>query len=231
MGGRNACGDALMAELGSALRQSRERIGVSKSELARRLGVSNPTIVKRESGQSDLPGAAIQQVARETGCIIMATPNGWQVLDAPPAIPANPDRDEPLRLGPRIPIAGQGGAGLGRLNEDVITEFWSPGDSWFRQLDALVRVVGDSMSPLLRDGDYVGVRLGDDYRRGDVVVAEIGPEHEAVVKVYAGGDEDEAIVFLNSANPLHEHLVLPADDARIVGVALGAWRPGRLRLK
>lgn len=218
-----------MLDLATALRKSRERIGVSKSELARRLGVANPTIVKRESGQIDLPGAAIQQVARETGCVIMATPDGWQVVDAPPSIPEHPDRDEPLRVGPRIPIAGQGGAGLGRLNEGVITEFWSPAGDWFRHLDALVRVVGESMSPLLRDGDYVGVRLGQEYRRGDVVIAEVGPEHEAVVKVYAGADDDW--LFLNSANPDHEHLNLPADQARIVGVALGAWRPGRIRLK
>lgn len=220
-----------MPDLATALRDGRARAGVSQTELARRLSVSRTTVLMREKGSVDLPASNLQDIARETGCVIMATPDGWQVLDAPPTIPANPDRDEPLRLGPRIPIAGQGGAGLGRLNEDVITEFWSPGGDWFRHLDALVRVVGDSMSPLLRDGDYVGVRLGEDYRRGDVVVAEIGPEHEAIVKVYAGGDEDEAVVFLNSANPLHEHLVLPADDARIVGVALGAWRPGRLRLK
>jgi phage repressor protein C with HTH and peptisase S24 domain len=79
------------------------------------------------------------------------------------------------------------------------------------------------MEPLLRAGDWVGVRLEQRFRRGDLVVAEIGLGGEVVVKRF-GGVRD-GWLQLQSVNPDHDHIVVRADQGRVRGLVWGLWRP------
>ena len=69
-----------------------------------------------------------------------------------------------------------------------------------------IRVTGDSMSPLYREGDRVVVdRAVTDVRKGDRVVVQT-TDGEVMVKEYAGGGSARA--HLHSLNPDHPPRVL-----------------------
>lgn len=215
-----------MSELARLLAQLRQTAGLTQQQLAERLGVKPAVISMREHGRTDLPARQLEQFAAACGAALLLTAEGWFLVQPPPAVPPNPERDQPLRLGPDIAVGGSGAAGGGVLGPQVVREFWNAGERWFRELDALVRIDGHSLEPTLRHGDWVGVRLGAPYRPGDIVVAELGDRREVVVKVYAG--EVSGFLVLNSINPAHAPVIAKLGEAEIVGPAWGAWRPGRL---
>lgn len=112
-------------------------------------------------------------------------------------------------------------AGTGR-------ELWDePADAWLAippevapgQHVALT-VRGDSMTPLLHDGDTLLVRVGSELAIGDVVVAR-RPDDGYVVKRVAHVTCDG--VVLGSDNPAYADLVIPRDPALVVGVVVLRW--------
>lgn len=73
-----------------------------------------------------------------------------------------------------------------------------------------IRVTGESMAPLYREGDRVIVdRARSDVRKGDRVVVQ-ARDGQVMVKEYAGGGS--ARVHLRSLNPAFEAIVLPRRD-------------------
>jgi phage repressor protein C with HTH and peptisase S24 domain len=112
-------------------------------------------------------------------------------------------------------------AGVGRDLWDEPADAWLevPADVPPGQHVALA-VHGDSMRPLLHDGDTLLVRLGAEVATGDVVVAR-RPDHGYVVKRVAAITADAW--RLASDNAAYEEFTLPRDPALLVGTVVLRW--------
>jgi phage repressor protein C with HTH and peptisase S24 domain len=112
-------------------------------------------------------------------------------------------------------------AGVGR-------ELWDePCDRWVPLPEGspdgkyvALRVTGDSMVPLLHDGDTILVKLGDEVVPDAVVVARV-PDGGYVVKRVGGiaGSRVELVSF----NPDYPPIVIPRDPSLVLGTVLLRW--------
>ena len=112
-------------------------------------------------------------------------------------------------------------AGVGR-------ELWEePCDRWVPLPEGspdgkyvALRVTGDSMVPLLHDGDTILVKLGDELVPDSVVVARV-PDGGYVVKRVGGIAGSR--VELESFNPEYPPIVIPRDPSLVLGTVLLRW--------
>jgi len=112
-------------------------------------------------------------------------------------------------------------AGIGR-------ELWDePCDRWIPLPDGTpdgryvaLRVTGDSMVPLLHDGDTILVKLGDELVPDAVVVARV-PDGGYVVKRVGGVVGSR--VELASLNADYPPIVIPRDPSLVLGTVLLRW--------
>ena len=114
-------------------------------------------------------------------------------------------------------------AGAGRVLWDEPCERWiaippevPPGEH------VALPVRGDSMQPMLHDGDTLLVRIGSACTAGDVVVAR-QPDDGYVVKRVGG--RDAAGLRLIADNKEYPDVLLPDDPALVVGVVVLRWCP------
>lgn len=107
-------------------------------------------------------------------------------------------------------------------------ELWDePADAWLEVPAGVapgqhvaLSVRGDSMHPLLHDGDRLLVRLGSDVVAGDVIVAR-RPDDGYVVKRVASVTADA--LRLASDNAAYADFTLPRDPALVVGTVVLRW--------
>ena len=112
-------------------------------------------------------------------------------------------------------------AGVGRELWDEPCERWIPlpHDAPDGRYVAL-RVTGDSMVPLLHDGDTILVKLGDEIVPDAVVVARV-PDGGYVVKRVGGIAGSR--VELESLNPDYPPIVIARDPSLVLGTVLLRW--------
>ncbi len=85
----------------------------------------------------------------------------------------------------------------------------------------VLRVQGNSMiDEQIRDGDFVVVESRDTARDGETVVALVEGTDATLKRLYRDGPT----VRLEPANPTMEPIVVPAQDVRVQGVAVGVIR-------
>lgn len=150
-----------------------------------------------------------------------------QVSGAPLSIPA-PEREQgsgvlvvtPGASAPWVQLATA--AGIGR-------EIWDEEcDSWVSVPDDLPRgkyvalnVRGDSMLPLLHDGDTVLVAMGSPHRTGSIVLARTDEGYvvKRLERVTTRG------VYLRSLNPQHGSVVIKDIPKPIIGSVVLRWCP------
>jgi hypothetical protein len=120
---------------------------------------------------------------------------------------------------PLIELGVAAGTGRELLEEPSDTRVGLPPEAAPGRYVAL-RVVGDSMRPLLHSGDVVLVALETSVSAGAVVVAR-HPDHGYVVKrmgrPLAWGTP------LESINPAYPPLLLPADAGAVIGRVVLRW--------
>lgn len=216
--------------LEQALVDVRKRADLSQADVARIVDITQPIVSLRESGRRRTPAEDLSTLAQATGLTIAATPDGWQVLDAVPRQRSDPWREEPATPQTReqveLMVFGRVSAGAGIVNYDG-GQWLDLVDIWRRSIDGVAQVTGDSMEPLLRDGDWVGVRLHEMPRVGDIAVFRNGWHDEVQIKGWGGEFGDEAV--LRSVNPRYGLVRHPMAQLDVLGVAVGLLRPGRLR--
>jgi phage repressor protein C with HTH and peptisase S24 domain len=126
------------------------------------------------------------------------------------------------RASRRAPVIELGiAAGVGRELWDEPAEAWVelPDDSPSGEYVAL-RIVGDSMAPLMHTGDTVLVRRGADVRRDTVIVAR-HPDDGYVCKRVSRILRDT--IELSSLERGRSRIVIPRDPSYIVGTVLLVW--------
>lgn len=134
---------------------------------------------------------------------------------------AEQDRPRPVRTGP-VPMVELGiAAGVGR-------ELWDePVSSWVEMPSQMppgeyvaLKIVGNSMAPLMHTGDTVLVRVGSDLQRDTVIVAR-HPDDGYVCKRVRR--IRRTVIELSSLEPGRPLIVIPRDPACIVGTVVLVW--------
>lgn len=85
--------------------------------------------------------------------------------------------------------------------------------------DEVVVIKGNSMEPLIMDGEQVFIRHQPSVENGEIAIVAILDDGITCKKVYY--DDAEGTVTLESVNDDYEDMIFPVEDIRIIGKVLG----------
>ena len=194
------------------LKELREKLGVSQSKMADRLGVSLKTYQRYEQEGYKIPERVLRQIEvtfsvnpswlRE-GKGEMFKPKGEGEIIATPEFVIKP-----------IPLIAEGEAGLGAFIPNLAEPekvIWFPVPAkWAGHKLFFVRVVGNSMEPRIFDQDTVLVDKDVPIGKGDLVAALL-KNGELVIKRIR---RKNGFVFLESINPAYEPIIVKDKDIK-----------------
>ncbi len=182
-----------------------------RRHLARFFGVEEAALSELE-GKSYIPSAAPK------------------LRDAPRLRDAPMSNDDWVEV-PRLALeasAGPGAVGAALGGQEIRFDAFQFSRRWLREQGlepghlSAIRVMGDSMEPLLRDGDEILVDRAQRPFREGVHVLRLGDVLH-VKRVQAG---QPGRMLLISANPAYEPLDVAMDDVELIGRVV--WKSGRL---
>lgn len=203
--------------LGERITAARKAAGLSKSELARRLGRSPSAVTQWESGETKaLRGESLIGIAQATGVRAewLETGRGPMRADAVDNVTSGPE------LRGKVPLISWTTAGTWADVED-----WHPvgnGEEWVYTTARVgphafaLRVIGDSMEPRIPDGSIVILDPDKSFHHGAIVLAKRTTDQQATLKQLW---YDGATPQLRPLNPRYPILDMPP-DTRIIGVAV-----------
>lgn len=181
-------------EIKDILSQRRKELNLTMKQVADKVGVSEGTISRWESGKiADMRRDKIMAYAQALN-ISPAVIMGWDDV----ASPSNAKKNS--RLGKRVPVLGRVAAGIpidaieDILDWEDISEDMSKTGEFFG-----LRIKGDSMEPRIVEGDTVIVRSQSDADSGDVVIVQVNGDQATCKRLakYASG------ISLISFNPAY----------------------------
>jgi phage repressor protein C with HTH and peptisase S24 domain len=123
---------------------------------------------------------------------------------------------------PYVDLAAAAGTGR-ELWDEPVEEWLIPAEGAPRLRALAMRISGESMEPLLHDGDTVLVELTPALVRGRIVVARRPDDGYVCKRVECIGRRD---VLLASLNRACEDVTIPRDERLIVGTVRVAWKAG-----
>lgn len=188
------------------IKKKRQSLGMTMKQLAEKVGVSEATISRWESGN-------IGNMRRDNLNALIAALNvtpeeilfDWEDM---------PDL-EPTALGRRIPVYGRVAAGIPIEAVENIVDYEEIPASWTGDYAALV-VRGDSMSPRILDGDVLIVKRQDDAESGDIVVAMVNGEDATVKRLIKYTDG----IMLQALNPAYEPMYFSKENKESIPVTI-----------
>lgn len=133
------------------------------------------------------------------------------------------------RCAPMLDLRAAAGVGRELWDEPCTSWLELPDDVPSGQHVALT-VSGDSMEPLLHEGDTILIKLDPEVRRGAVVVARRPDDGYVVKRVSRVGPK---VVELASLNAGYPPIRIPRRDDLVLGTVLMCWRqdPGTRQLE
>lgn len=182
-------------EIKDILSQRRKELNLTMKQVAERVGVSEGTISRWESGKiADMRRDKIMAYAQALN-ISPAVIMGWDESGSSSSAQKN------HHTGKRIPVLGRVAAGIpidaiaDVLDWEEISDDMSSTGEFFG-----LRIKGDSMQPRIVEGDVVIVRQQQDAESGDVVIVQVNGDQAACKRLakYASG------ISLISFNPAYE---------------------------
>lgn len=194
---------------GKRLKELRLSANMTQSELANKLGVTHPTIVRYEKGDV---GSMKTSIISKLATIFDVSPvyilgMDYQEMDIEPIVKVN-----------RLPILGNVCAGDGMWCEENFDGYFYV-DRNLSQADFTLIVNGDSMSgDGISDGDKVFVKKTNVVENGKIAIVLLTDTNEVVVKRVYVRDED---VFLQSSNPDYKPIV--TKNFMILGKLVGFY--------
>lgn len=210
-----------MNDPGPLVRRLRKEKGWDTRQLAEKLGMSYSNLAKKERGEIRVTDEEREQLATIFGLTLEEFDRRWK---PPPA--------GRTRGGPGIPVINRANAGLVIDYEEYGVdsgqgfEYLDWGDLTDRDAFAVI-VVGDSMQPILHDGDYLVLVPRDPYEDHRPPV-----QNGAIVLIrftqLAGGGgflcrwhaERDGRVLLTKDNPKHKPRVCRREDIEQLAVAV-----------
>lgn len=183
--------------IGLLISTKRKERGLTQKELASRVGVSEATISRWESGEiKNMKRKFVGALADALGVsplLFMDWPNGSAEADISSAPAAS------LRKGNRIPVLGRVAAGIPIEAVQDIEDYEDIPAAWGdpREYFAL-KIQGHSMEPRICDGDIVIAQKMPDVDSGNVAVVLVDGE-DATVKQVKKSDEGITLIGWNPA--------------------------------
>ena len=181
-------------EIKDILSQRRKELNMTMKQVADKVGVSEGTISRWESGKiADMRRDKIMAYAQALN-ISPAIIMGWDNVDSS-------STSESIHAGKRIPVLGSVAAGIpidaieDVLDWEDISEDMAKTGEFFG-----LRIKGDSMQRRLVEGDVVIVRQQSDADSGDVVIVQVNGDKATCKRLakYSSG------ISLISFNPAYE---------------------------
>ncbi|MEP7222061.1 MAG: S24 family peptidase [Novosphingobium sp.] len=128
---------------------------------------------------------------------------------------------------PRLPLGASAGPGTFAHDEQPVDAFrfstrWLRSQGFDPAMLSAINVAGDSMEPLLRDGDEILVDRTPRPLRDGIHVIRVGDA--LMVKRVQSGLPGR--VVLESENPAYRSIELPPEDVAVIGRVV--WKSGRL---
>lgn len=193
--------------MGERIKQLRLEKGLTQEELGKYIGVKKAAIMKYEKGNvKNMKRSAIETLSN----LFNVTPSYLMCLDESKV------NEEDKKI-VKIPILGTVKAGYDWLAEENVVDYITlkeelPNvDEYFG-----LRITGDSMLPLLSDGDLVIVHDQDDVESGQTAVVLINGEEATVKKVVKTNDGIE----LHSMNPYYPTKKFTYEDMKKIPVKI-----------
>lgn len=183
-------------DFGAKIKSLRMELGLTLEEVGKIVGVGKSTVRKWESGQ--IANMRRDKIALLAHALQISPTElmGWEKEEPP--LPAGAI---PYSSMQRIPIigsvrAGAGGLALEEVSGYELADVRNPEEYFF------LRVVGDSMSPEINEGDLALVHRQPDIESGELAVAIINEEEGTIKKIIKRADS----IVLQSFNPSPEYM-------------------------
>lgn len=217
-------------DIGERMKQRRKQLKLSADEVAEKIGVSRSNVYRYEKGDIEkLPVEIIEplsEVLKTTPQYLMGWDSGkdispiYEQLERPRQTKvynyAEHQLDEQNRLH-TIKVVGKTAAGSGLTYGD--------GDVEEREVktvpqgaEAALNVQGDSMEPLIHDGDIIFYKRQADVENGELAVVELHG-HEVTTKKVRFDYENKNII-LESINDDYDDMTFNDNEVRILGKVL-----------
>ena len=202
-----------MSTIYDRIKTRRLELGLTVEELAQQLGYKDKSsISKIENGKADIPQAKVELFARA-----LRTTTAYLMGVDGPALPPGCEPMPPMR---QVPLVGRIACGMPILAEQNIEGMISVPEGW--RADFVLTCRGDSMAPLIMDGDLVAVRSQPEVENGEIAVVRI--DDEATLKKVNFDGTTMVLQPLNPAYPLMTYTGAALADVHIEGKAVGLCR-------
>ena len=205
--------------IGSNIKELREKNGLSQEALGKIAGVTDKAVSTWENDLKIPRMGAIQKIADYFGIT-----KSELIEDHPEAAPEEPE-DAAGDGFVNVPFYGDVAAGLGCYADNTVTDYVPFSASSLKKgFDYIcLEVRGDSMYPLLLEGDLLLVQCRDDVKDGALAVMTVGGDEGVVKKLRYGQDWVE----LDSINPMYPPRRFEgaaAESVRVVGLVVECKR-------
>lgn len=195
------------------LREYFEDKGITQTELATRLTVTQSHISQMLTGKKPISKKRAQQLAELYGLSYswLLTGEG-EMMQASPAINA-PASDNPNSLPyfGELPVSGGRIVQYSDIKQQMPSGYIDIPQT--RGADFLFPVVGCSMAPTIEEGDIIGVRHTESFEAidPDRVYMLVTRDNERMIKRILRYDATRALLTLGSDNPRVPDFTVPAD--------------------
>lgn len=227
-------------DIGERMKLRRKELKLSADVVAEKLGVSRSTIFRYEKGDIEkLPTNILDDIAE----VLKTTPAflmGWEDENVPSIETIykqlNPERQtkvynfaeqqlEEQNRGnvvhfpkkeklPTIKNSASAANPTELVYGDIVVE-----EEEFEKVpssaDFAVPIIGDSMEPVIKNGQFVFVKEQPDVEDGEIAIVEIDGDGVTCKEVYK--DYESQTIILRSINELYEDRVVSPEQIRIIG--------------
>jgi repressor LexA len=192
------------------IKRARNKAGITQGELAKQLGIAYPTLNKYERGHRIPDAALLSRMVKVLGC-----DPGWLLVGE-----SGETRRQPVSEAipvARIPVLKKIPDDFPEHVSEEIADYISFPDVPEGAYALIVK--GESMSPMIRDGDYVIFMPGKNVRNGEMVVVN-NEWDESILRRYR---KKKGEVLLVSDNPEYPITRLNG-QYEIIGKVIVVWR-------
>ena len=186
--------------IGEKIKERRLELHMTQEDLAERMGYKGKSSINKiEKGTQDIPLSKVEEFARA----LHTTPASLMGWD---------DTVTPVDLSDyvSIPVYGRIPAGSPRQAQEYIEGQVQVPRSWtlHGQEIAALHVAGESMLPLIQDGDTIVYRVQPDVESGSIAVCRIDGYDATVKKVLK---QEPHTIILQPLNPKFQPIIFTGD--------------------
>ena len=205
----------------SKLREAIKESGISQAEMARKTGVQQASISRFVNEKQGLDAEPAIRLTHFLGGQISFPGKGIvpAIHRVGPNAPLEAVEGDDL---PKVPVMGEAGAGNeAELFEAVPDCFISVLPRYYRKDLITLKVAGDSMSPTISMGDYVGIIPFDGIlHEGGIYLVDLPPFGRVVKRVRMGKTGE---IILLSDNPSYGERVIPYEGYEKTVIGQVCW--------